>query len=225
VGARDLSAAAPTLSVRTRFDRFPATAKGAFVLRGEDSNPHQVKVTQARATPLAGRGARPVPVQPVTVDVPPHENLFVPFELSTVDMEAGWYDLEMDLEVDGSPRTLSGDRRLLVSWPRGTLRTGPLPAAGRVVVEGISSTVERIQCSAESTTVRFTCSPPEPLSLRLEADGTRLPALGGEFDETTGRGTAVAYPLLRSHRHLALAFRLDRPGKRQGTAVLDLDLP
>src|SRR2546427_30058 len=32
------------VSVRTRFDRFPATVKGAFVVRGEDRDPHQVEV-------------------------------------------------------------------------------------------------------------------------------------------------------------------------------------
>ena len=37
------------ISVRARFERFPATVKGAFILRGEDANPHQVVVGGARS--------------------------------------------------------------------------------------------------------------------------------------------------------------------------------
>ena len=53
------------ISVRARFERFPATVKGAFIFRGEDANPHQVVVGGARVSALGAGGSSPVPMAPV----------------------------------------------------------------------------------------------------------------------------------------------------------------
>ena len=103
------------VSVRTRFERFPATVKGAFVIRGEDSDPHQVVVRGGHVVRLPASPARPLPLNAVTVDVPPHRDVFVPFELATSDLDPGWYAFEIELDVDGSPRRMAGDRRFAIA--------------------------------------------------------------------------------------------------------------
>ena len=55
--------------MRARFERFPATVKGAFIFRGEDPDPHQVVVSGARVTALGPGGSGPMPLAPVTLDV------------------------------------------------------------------------------------------------------------------------------------------------------------
>ena len=81
------------ISVRARFERFPETVKGAFIFRGEDANPHQVAVEGARVAGLGAGGSSPVPLSPVTLDVVPHRDVFVPFELPLSELEPGWYTL------------------------------------------------------------------------------------------------------------------------------------
>src|SRR5436190_18429393 len=103
------------VSVRTRFEKFPATVKGAFVFRGEDADPHQVVVREGRVVRLPGSGGRPLPVERLTVDVPPHADVFVPFELPIGDLDPGRYGFEIEVDVDGSPQRLAGGRRLPIA--------------------------------------------------------------------------------------------------------------
>jgi hypothetical protein len=210
------------VSVRTRFERFPATVKGAFVIRGEGRDPHQVRVREARAARVHGSGGREVPVEHVTADVPPHQDLFVPFELAVADMDAGWYGLELDLDIDGSPRTFPGDRRFVVAWPRGSVRSGPVPVDRTLQLGDIGVHVERIQCSLDSATVRFVVRPPGPVSLRLEADGQRLPELAEELDEVSGRGLLSTYPVFRSQRKIRIVAVPPR-SRSQAELTIDLD--
>ena len=91
------------VSIRAHFERFPATLKGAFVLRGDDADPHQVRIEAARVAELAGRAGQPMGVEPVTLDVAPHLDLFVPFEVPLLDLAPGWYRLELDVTIDGDP--------------------------------------------------------------------------------------------------------------------------
>src|SRR5262249_31786032 len=79
------------VSVRTRFERFPATVKGALVFRGEDPDPHQIEVRGARVVAFSGSSERDVPVELAVVTVPPRQDVFVPFEMSVGDLEPGWY--------------------------------------------------------------------------------------------------------------------------------------
>ena len=77
------------ISVRARFERFPATVKGAFILRGEDPNPHQVAFRSARIVTVGGRGERPFAMPDNILDVAPRQDVFVPFELPVSDLEPG----------------------------------------------------------------------------------------------------------------------------------------
>src|SRR6266508_2322300 len=50
------------VDLRTRFDQFPATIKGAFVLRGADGNPHAVDLIASTVDRIPSGPTRPVPV-------------------------------------------------------------------------------------------------------------------------------------------------------------------
>ena len=89
------------VSVRARFERFPATVKGAFILRGEDADPHQVVFREANVVGLGLGVTKPMPMTSATLDVAPHRDVFVPFEMPVSELEPGWYTMTCDLEVDG----------------------------------------------------------------------------------------------------------------------------
>ncbi len=211
------------ISVRARFERFPATVKGAFILRGEDADPHQVILREARATGVGVGGSLPVPIPSTTLDVAPHRDVFVPFELAVSGLEPGWYTLECDLDVDGSPGTYDGGRRFSVPWPRATVRRGQVKVGRRVRLgKGVSVTVDHVECAADSTRVHLRVDPPEPISARLSADDGRVEVLGVELDEGTGRAKVSAYPLLRAHRGLRIELR---GAARGAEAAIDVRLP
>lgn len=211
------------ISVRARFERFPATVKGAFILRGEDPDPHQVVLRQARAAGIGIGASLPVPMPSTTLDVAPHRDVFVPFELTVSDLEPGWYTLECDLEVDGSARTFDGGRRFFVPWPRATVRRGQVKVDRRLALgSGTAVTVEHVECVADAIRVHVRVDPPAPISARLSADGGRLEVLEIELDEGTGRAKVTAYPLLRTHEVLRIEVR----GKGRGAgAAVDVRLP
>ena len=94
----------PSISVRARFERFPATVKGAFILRGEDADPHQVVVSEARVSSVGSGGSSPLPMSPVTLDVVPHRDVFVPFEFPVTELDPGWYTLVCESRSMGSRR-------------------------------------------------------------------------------------------------------------------------
>ncbi len=209
------------LSVRARFERFPATLKGAFILRGEDRDPHQVVFRDARIASLVGERSRSLGMAGLTIDVAPHQDVFVPFEVSVSDLEPGWYDLVCDLEIDGTGETHSGGRRFSVAWPRATTRRGQVRVGREVRVGEAAVRVEHVDCAGDSIKLAFVVTPPQPVSVALSASADRLEVIETEQDETTGRGRVVAYPLLRTHDVLTVAFRAGR-----GTpATLDVPLP
>ena len=104
------------VSIRAHFERFPATLKGAFVLRGEDPDPHQVRIESARVAEMGGRAGQAMAVEPVTLDVAPHLDSFVPFEVPLLDLGPGWYRLESTSSSTGTPAWCTPAR---VSWSRG----------------------------------------------------------------------------------------------------------
>jgi hypothetical protein len=212
-----------SLSVRARFERFPATVKGAFILRGEDRDPHQVAVLQARAVAVSGPTRREVPVAATTLDVAPHRDVFVPFELVVAELESGWYGFELDLEVDGVPATFPGGRRFAVPWPRATVRRGQV-RVDETVALGQRATVriEHVDCGGDSTRLFLSVEPPGPVQVRLLADGGRLEILEHEADEASGRVKVTAYPLLRTHAVL----RIEVKGRGRGAEnALEVRLP
>jgi hypothetical protein len=213
------------LSVRTRFERFPATVKGAFILRGEDRDPHQVVFRGARVIALDGSVERPVGVPDSILDVAPHRDVFVPFEIGVSELEPGWYALRCDLQVDGVLGAFEGDRRFPVPWPRATLRRGPVKVGTEARLgEGTTVRVEQVESTSDSTRVTFAVAPPGPVGVAVSADGRRLPILSVELDEASGRGRVTAYPLLKSHS--ALRFEARTGGKGASPpAAIDIPLP
>jgi hypothetical protein len=210
------------VSVRARFERFPATVKGAFILRGEDADPHQVVFAAANVVGIGLGVSHPMPMAAATLDVAPHRDLFVPFEMPVSDLDPGWYTLTCDLEVDGTAGTYDGGRRFSVAWPRATVRRGQVRVGKAAELGGAKVVVEQIDCAGDSIRVHLRVDPPEPLTVKLTADGDRLEVLHTELDETTGRAKVTAYPLLRSHRTLRIELR----GKaRRADAALELTLP
>lgn len=212
----------PRLSVRARFERFPATVKGALILRGEDPDPHQVVFHGVRAVPVGGGERREVPVGVSVVDVAPHRDLFVPFELQVADLPPGWYGFECDLEVDGVLGTYSGERRFLVPWPRGAVRRGTV-AVGKAFALGGGGRVrlEQLSCGADSLQIALVVEPFGPLRVRLLADGEVLPVLEQEEDPARGLLRIACYPLLRSHRTL----RVEARRRGGGEGALEVRLP
>lgn len=211
------------ISLRARFERFPATVKGAFILRGEDRDPHQVVFTGARILAIGGSVERPIPIPESPLDVAPRRDLFVPFELGVSDLEPGWYGLLCDLEVDGSPGEFDGGRRFAVPWPRATVRRGHIAVGKKLALgAGTSVVIDQIECASDSIKLLMAVDPPSAPSIRLFADGRRLEVLDVEIDEHTGRGKVTAYPLLRAHHELRIELR----GRERGAEVsLDVGLP
>lgn len=209
------------ISVRARFERFPATVKGAFIFRGEDADPHQVVVAAARVVSVGGGGSWPVPFSGVTLDIVPHRDVFVPFELPVSELEPGWYTLVCDLEVDGSPSTYDGGRRFSVPWPRATVRRGTIKVARDVRVEGATVRVDHVDCAGDSIKVHVRVEPAGPLTIALFAGRRRLEVLELDLDETTGRGRVTAYPLLRTDETLKVELR----GKGRASGTVEVPLP
>ncbi len=194
----------PLISVRARFERFPATVKGAFILRGDDPNPHQVVLRGARVVRVGGGGGRPVPLMDTTLDIAPRQDVFVPFETSVAELEPGWYELECDLDVDGVPGTYEGGRRFVVPWPRATTRRGQITVGKDVNLRAGRMRVERIECAADSIKVHLRGPKSQPLAVHLSADGEPLQPLELTHDERNGRTRVLASPLLKSHGSLSI---------------------
>lgn len=214
------------VSVRAHFERFPATVKGAFVVRGEDTDPHQVVFHEGRVVQFGGRGGRALAMASATLDIPPRRDIFIPFELSVSDLEPGWYGLECDLDVDGVTGTFPAGRRFAVAWPRATVRRGSVRVDREVRLgkRGIVR-VEQVECGGDSIKLHLVATPPGPVSVRLAADGSRLEVLEIELDRDSGRGKVTAYPLLRSHKALRIELAPGRGRARDAEAALDVTLP
>ncbi|MFB3739028.1 MAG: hypothetical protein ACE14W_08690 [Candidatus Velamenicoccus archaeovorus] len=195
------------VSVRARFERFPATLKGAFIIRGEDRDPHQVVLLEGRAVSVDGRAVRRIPMQSTTLDIVPKQDVFVPFELSVSDLEPGWYDLVCDLQVDGIFASQAGGRRFTVAWPRASVRRGQVKVGKELRLGDVRVRVEQVDCGADSIRLQLSIEPPEELTVRLSADGDPLDVLETDLDLASGRARVVAYPVLKVHRTLRVEVR------------------
>jgi hypothetical protein len=204
------------VSIRAHFERFPATLKGAFVLRGDDADPHQVRIEAARVAELAGRAGQPMGVEPVTLDVAPHLDLFVPFEVPLLDLAPGWYRLELDVTIDGDAGVMHPGDRFVVAWPRGSMRRGST-AIGRAIEAGATTvTILQVDCAPDGVRVSYEAS--AQLGLSIAADDVMLPLVDEGFDEESRRGTVMTYPAAKTQLRLAITARgADRP--------IEIDLP
>jgi hypothetical protein len=192
------------VSIRARFERFPATVKGAFVVRGEDPNPHQVVFRGGRVVPVGQGLEHPLPMKAVVVHCPPHQDMFLPFEFSTTDLGPGWYGLECDVDIDGVARSVPGGRRFVVPWPRATVRRGPVPIAGELTLGRTVVTLDQADCSGDHVLLHYRTDPARRVSFNLFADGEPLAEIEAELDLETGSGSVKTYPLLRSHERLRI---------------------
>jgi hypothetical protein len=197
------------IAIRAHYERFPATIKGAFVLRGEGRDPHQVRIEEARVAEAAGRGFQVIGIEPVMLEVAPHLDLFVPFEFSVTELEAGWYQLECDVFIDGVADLVRPGDRFPVPWPRASVRRGSVPVAADVETQDGVVTFDQIDCGADSIKIAFSASA-APF-LKLWADGSPIPVLDVTFDEDAGRGRIVAYPLSKTVAILSIELKGAEP--------------
>jgi hypothetical protein len=173
-------------------------------MRGADGNPHQVRIEDTRAVELAGHGAVPIGVTPATLEVAPNRDLFVPFEFPVAELSPGWYEIECDVAVDGSPQTVRPGSRFAVPWPRGATRRDHVGVGTSVDVGGEKVRIDRVECRADSVQVLYKGAEAQ---LTLSADGARLPAIDATFDPETGAGGVTAYPLLKTQTVLTVAVK------------------
>ena len=206
--------AGPRVSIRAHYERFPATVKGAFVMRGADRNPHQVVIHDARVAEIGSRRAAPIGIEPVTLDVAPNLDLFVPFEFPVLDLEAGWYALECDVAIDGDPETVRPGRRFAVPWPRASVRRGSVPVDRVFPSADGEVKLEALECRGDCVELTYEADTQE--EIRLSVDGDELAVVEHVFDET-GSGKVIAYPVLKSHRRLTVRVGDAEP--------LDVSLP
>jgi len=193
------------LAIRAKFERFPAAVKGALLLRGGDGMPHQVRLEAAHAAELSGGTPQPVGVESVVLEVSPTQETFVPFEVSTMDMPAGWYRLECDIVVDGDAEVVRPGDRFAIPWPRVAVRRGRVTIGTKVS----SVALETLECLGDTVRLAFAADA-EP-TISLSVDGRQHTVLDMEFDEETGRGALIAYPVLRSERTLTIQVKGEPP--------------
>jgi hypothetical protein len=194
------------VAFRAHFERFPASVKGAFVLRAADGDPHQVRIDVAKVREVVGSAGRTIDVAPMTLDVAPNLDTFVPFEFALTELSPGWYTLECEVAVDGSPTTVRPGERFAVPWPRAAVRRGQVPVRKSAQVEGGPRVrLEQLECGGDSSTLRYAAA--TSVDVRLSADGARVPVLDARFDEEGGAGSVTAYPLLKSQAALTIEIR------------------
>ena len=143
-------------------------------------------------------------VQPATLEVAPNRDLFVPFEFPVAELVSGWYGVECQVAIDGSPETVRPEARFVVPWPRGATRRDQVLVGKSVPVGGEKVRLDQLECR-----VRF----PGP---SVRGDGGRhhdhrrrrsRPVLETTFDAETGSGSVTAYPVLKTHRVLTIAIK------------------
>jgi hypothetical protein len=173
-------------------------------MRGADGDPHQVRLDDARAVELAGHGSVSMGVQPATLEVAPNRDLFVPFEFPVAELVSGWYGVECQVAIDGSPETVRPEARFVVPWPRGATRRDQVLVGKSVPVGGEKVRLDQLECRVDSLELRYEGM---EAAITITADGARVPVLEAMFDAETGSGSVTAYPVLKTHRVLTIAIK------------------
>jgi hypothetical protein len=193
------------VSIRAVYERFPANVKGAFVLRGADGLPHQVRIVSARAAECAGRGEQGIGFEAAIIEVAPTVDTFVPFEVPTMELAAGWYRLECEVVIDGDPAVVHPGVPFSMPWPRGAVRRGTVD-----LDRGVGDlTLSAMECGGDSLRVTYVAE--HAPNVRLTVDGAAHPIIEIEHDEGAGKGRILAYPVLRSQARLAIELRGESP--------------
>lgn len=193
------------VTFRAHFERYPVSMKGAFVLRAADGIPHQVVFERGRCVELASGEGRPLGVDGAVVDVAPNLDLFVPFEFPSTDLASGWYRLECDVLVDGTPAEASPGEPFVVGWPRSSVRRGRVEVDRPIDTGPTKAEITAVDCGPDTT--RVTYEAPQPIVLRLAADARDLAIVGQDHDPEAGTGSITAYPALRDEAELVIRSR------------------
>ena len=109
-------------------------------------------------------------LEPVVLEVSPTQETFVPFEISTIEMPAGWYQLECDVVIDGEPRSYRPGDRFLMPWPRAAVRRGSVSIGAKVA----SVALETLECLGDSIRLSFAADA-EPSTSRCWSTAGRTP--------------------------------------------------
>jgi hypothetical protein len=223
VGAGDLSEEpAGPVSVGTVFDRFPASVRGAVVVRAQDREPHQIRLLAVRVAQAhdPAKDVHRAGVEEATVDVAPHKEILIPFDVPFADLGPGWFCVVADIEVDGSLRMTGpegGGKRFGVPWPAEEVRRLDLKPNLKVG----KAVVERIQSRPDRTEIRWRPPAKEPdAELRVSAGSRRLPAVEATDDQRSGARVTVTHPVPR--RSDQLTIELSGHGREKSSATLDL---
>jgi hypothetical protein len=206
----------PPVLVQTRYDRFPATVKGAFVLRGGDANPHLVRVVRAGIDSLSGGAAKDIPLGDVDVDVSPGRDLFVPFEAGIAELEPGWYVIVADLQIDGRGSERSESRPFSVAWPRAQVRTGTVQLGESVRVGGSTLVVDRLELKSDRVILVWrpedadgeNAPSADEVRAEVSAGGRELPAVPSApgSEAKPGEKRSVHYPAPNGAASLDVVF-------------------
>lgn len=211
------------IRVQTRFERFPASIKGAFVMAGADGNPHAVHIEAAHLVRVPGGPVKTVPLEDRPLDVAPARDLFVPFEVGVTDVEPGWYRLESSVRVDGGHVWTFEGRPFTIPWPRNDVRRGVHMVGQRTSAGGTDYEIERVELGADAAVVVWrvegeaeapasSTGPPAGVAV-LVADGVELPPVppvpGSKAFEPRqpGERRSVTYPVPRGTRQLQVLIK------------------
>ncbi len=213
------------VDLQTRFDQFPATIKGAFVLRGADGNPHAVDLIQCTVDRIPTGPTRPVPVGQARVDVAPGRDLFVPFEMPIGDLDPGWYALRSTVRVDAGATWSFSSRGFAIPWPTGEVRKGTVRVDRTVKAGSRPYQVESVELRADAAVLTWrpaagpggTTAPErgggDPVLGVLLVDGLELELIPeearplGSRPAPTGAGRAVFYPVSRRAASISVLMR------------------
>jgi hypothetical protein len=211
------------VDVRIRFERFPATLKGAFVMSGSDGNPHVVRLDWAGIARIPSGPVRTFATEDVLVDVAPSRDLFIPFEAPITDLEPSWYVVRCSVQVDAAGSLQFDGRPFALPWPRGDVRRGTARLGRTVRVGGRGFDIDRLDMAGDSAAVVWSWGSETPAGpeaadgaeIRLLADGDPLEGLpplsaGGRIHGTLSPGEqrSLFYPVLRAVRSVTLVVRL-----------------
>jgi hypothetical protein len=227
------------VSVGVVFERFPASVRGAVVVRGTDPDPHQISLTSADVVELRSpnRPARPVALEPVTVELAPRDEVLLPFDIPFAGLEPGWYGVVAEVVVDGQRRvrgpSASDGKRFLVAWPGQLVRKGTVVVNSTIPVPGTAgAVVDRLECRADRAVVRWHHEPSDDPAfrqfgeLRVLADGKPLPLIESSYQPAAGTRSTVVYPVLRANHAVMLEIdRRFRPDGRTDRGRWSLELP
>jgi hypothetical protein len=224
------------ISVQTRFERFPASVKGAFVMRGADGNPHAIRIEWARVGRVPEGPGKPAPVEDRLFDVAPTRDLFVPFEIGVADLDPGWYAIESSVQVDGGRSFPFSSRAFTISWPRTDVRRGTIHLGRPIQAGGVAFFLDRVELGSDSAVVLWRdgagpagaeggSNEPSgggeegvPADAMVVADGRALEVLprdrGIRLYETRlpGERRTVSYPVPRAARSVSVVLRLASGG-------------